>query len=101
MQEVLVRCDPTAVAGQPSRARRAAGSASWTGWGGDAGFQLLQGDGRPGEPGFAGISLALLHPAQTDPQEAQATFPVDIDLVSRAGEADGKPPHATDQNANG
>jgi hypothetical protein len=68
---------------------------------GDAGFQLSQGDGHPGEQRFAGISHALLHPAQTDPQEAQATFPVDIDLVSRAGEADGKPPHATDQNANG
>ena len=68
---------------------------------GDAGFQLSQGDGRPGEQRFAGISNALLYPAQTDPQEAQATFPVGIDLVSLAGEADGKSLQAADQDTNG
>jgi hypothetical protein len=66
---------------------------------GDAGFRLSQRDERPSEQRFAGISHALLHPAQTDSQEAQATFPVGIDLVSQAGEADGKALQAADQDA--
>ncbi len=72
-----------------------------TGLPGDAGYQLPQGGLAPRRAAIR-WNQPRLAASSSDPYAgAQATFPVGIDLVSLAREADGKALQATDQDADG
>ncbi len=68
---------------------------------GDAGLQIPQGDGCPGQQGFGGIGHVLLQPLQADPHKAQAPLPVGIDAAAFAGQAHGIALQTADQHTDG